>query len=369
VVCSAGGCAKDVVLQADSVCGDLQVDPGEECDLESAGCVECQVAAGWTCDDSDCRTTCGDDVLVGDEECEPPDGVTCDSSCRSAQKSEACDVTGFWISRETNYSVDDVLNQTQVSANWYVYQLQQSGDRFEVVRSISCGIQVTGTTSVELSEAGTRALMWLNPMDADSPRGARGGTFVADGEGCSFSMDRQYMVRGLEERFLPPDFSTHPDLDSLTPLPTVDDPESSTGPVDGAVDTDGDGFPGVAFIISGNASGIRNVAMRDWAEYYPSAEYPIPTQAIEFDAACRYANQESILHVSHCPLLGCGILLAGSAPAVNGHHHVTFRYLGQDSTEPRVASVIVAEMKTDEDADYQTCKNARLALPLEDAGG
>jgi hypothetical protein len=362
----APGCAKDVILPVDQVCGNGKKDGNEECDLASSGCVDCKIVEGWTCTDEACVTTCGDKLKVGEEECDPPDGVTCDSSCHQGAKTEACDMTGYWVARQTDFSIDDVLSQVQTSSNWYVFKISQSADAFQVEQAINCGVKVTGSATVELSESGVRGLMHLNPQGADvpAPRGPRRGTFAAAGSSCMFAMDRHYFVRGGEPRFLPPDFVSKPALASLGDLPSEANPEKPTGASSaGALDIDGDGQLGVAYHISGNASGIRNVIQRDWNEFWTKAGAPIPQQAIEFVANCTFDNQENILHVSHCPVLGCGLLRAGSAPAKNLQDRVTFRYLGKALTDATVARVIVSDLKKSEDDDMQTCANARATLP------
>jgi len=359
------GCAKDVILPVAQVCGNLKQEGTEECDLASEGCVQCKVAKGFTCNDETCTATCGDSVVAGDEECDPPDGIQCDSECRAGEKTEVCDMTGYWVVRQTDFSVDDVLSQVQTSSNWYVFHLTQTDTAFQVDQAIFCGIHVSGSATVDLTLGGIRGLMWFNPQDKDTPppRSARKGTFSAMGDGCNFAMDRNYMVRGADASLLPTDFLAKPDLATLPPLPHEDDPEHPTGTnLDGAVDSDGDGHPGVAFQITGNANAVRNVAQRDWNEYSTPPGKPIAANSIEFTADCTFDNQENILVVSRCPLIGCGILLASSTPAKNLQDRVTFRYLGKDLTEPRVARVIVADLKTDEDSDLQTCENVRNTL-------
>ena len=64
----AAGCAKDVILPVNAVCGDFEKEATEECDVESVGCVECKVARGWTCNDRECAPICGDDMTVGERE-------------------------------------------------------------------------------------------------------------------------------------------------------------------------------------------------------------------------------------------------------------------------------------------------------------
>jgi hypothetical protein len=364
------GCAKDVILPVDGVCGNFKKEAAEECDLKSAGCVECRVASGWTCNDMECAPVCGDEMVVGDEECDPPDGVTCDSSCRAGTKAEACDMTGYWILRQTDFSRDDVLNQVQTSSNWFAFKLVQTGDSFRVDKGIFCGIKVTGSATAQLSESGVRGLIHENPQDTDTPapRLPRAGTFVANAALCAFAMDRTYIVRGVESRFLPPDFLAKPLLSSLIPLPFEADPAHPTGAsLDGAVDTDGDGHPGVAFRISGNASGVRNVAQRDWNEYFTEPDAPIAQNALEFVARVRFDNQENILHLSGCPPLGCGLLKAGSVPDTTLKDRVTFRYLGASLSDPRVSRILWAELKQDIELDMKTCANVRAALVHDDS--
>lgn len=364
------GCAKDVILPVDSLCGNFEKEAAEECDLKSLGCVECKVASGWTCDDTKCAPVCGDDRVVGDEECDPPDGIACDSSCRAGTKAEACDMNGYWIVRQTDFSRDDVLNQVQTSSNWYALEIVQTGSSFHVDKGIFCGIKVTGSATAELSDDGIRGLIHENPQDSDSPapRQPRAGTFAADGTQCTFDMDRTYIVRGVEPRFLPPDFLAKPELSTLVPLPYEDDPAHPTGAhLDGAVDTDGDGQPGVAFRISGNISGVRNVAQRDWNEYFTAPESPIAQNALEFVARVRFDNQENILHLSGCPRIGCGLLKAGSAPDTTLQDRVTFRYLGPSLSDPRVSRIVTQELKQDVVADMKTCANVRAALVHDDS--
>ena len=64
----------------EAVCGDGTVVSGQEtCDLGNVanptrddveGCVKCQEQTGFSCDTSGCTPECGDEHLVGSEECE-----------------------------------------------------------------------------------------------------------------------------------------------------------------------------------------------------------------------------------------------------------------------------------------------------------
>ncbi|MFH1109898.1 MAG: S8 family serine peptidase, partial [Planctomycetota bacterium] len=54
------------------VCGNGIVEPGEECDPPN----------GTTCNATCQFVTCGDGVVEGNEQCDPPDGLFCDSTCQ-----------------------------------------------------------------------------------------------------------------------------------------------------------------------------------------------------------------------------------------------------------------------------------------------
>ena len=164
LLASTMGCAHDVILPVTSLCGDGKKTGTEECDVPtSVGCVNCRVVAGFTCTEDACTSTCGDGIQVAGEECDSTDRTQCDSSCHSGTKPEACDMTGYWIVRETNFSRDTVFVDVQTSSNWYVFHLVQSGDSFHVEEAINCGIRVTGSVTVELTEAAVRGLLRRNP--------------------------------------------------------------------------------------------------------------------------------------------------------------------------------------------------------------
>src|SRR4029079_18451363 len=97
----------------------------------------------------------------------------------------------------------------------YVFKLIQTGTSFQVDKAITCGVRVSGTATVQLTDGGKRGLIHRNPQGTDTPapRTPRRGTFSVTGGHCSLSMDRIYIVRGADEkRFLPPDFLAKPEL-------------------------------------------------------------------------------------------------------------------------------------------------------------
>lgn len=366
-------CVKDQILPVDSVCGNGKKEGPEECDFlpdagGSIGCVNCKIAPGFTCGDTSCEATCGDGSTAAPlEDCDPPDGITCDSSCRSGAKAEACDMTGYWIIRKTTFSIDNLVNGVQTTSDWTAFKLLQTGTAFEVQKAVACGIYSTGATAVLISDVATRNLLWKNPQGADSPppRPPRRGTFLVAGGSCDFSMDRFYKVRGCDEaQFLPQDFLSKPALSTLVPLPYELDPLSPTGAnLAGQVDVEGDGYPGIAYILSGNITGVRHVIQRDWEDFYSASTHVVAQKAIEFVARADFDNEENILNITNCPDIGCGILNVGSRPSATLAHRVTFRYLGKDLADTRVSRIVTRELHEDLDADEATCALVRAALP------
>ncbi|MEZ4375792.1 MAG: DUF4215 domain-containing protein [Polyangiaceae bacterium] len=358
-------CAEDTILEVDHVCGNGEVEVSETCDNDSEGCVDCQIAAGWECPDNACHSVCGDGIQVGDEECDSEDRTQCDSACQSGTRTTGCDMTGYWITRQTDFSIDRVLNGLQTSTNWYVYKISQSGSTFTIDENIFCGIRVSGSVDVVLPEIGVKALMYRNSQDqTNTVQGPRQGEAVAAGDSCTFSLERWYFLRGLDfdadPPFAPADFSTNAELGTLRAMPTPDTP-------DGAVDTDGDGHLGMRWEVTGNASGVRHTVMRDWNEYSPDPEFPIGPNQIEFTSYSKFDNQEVIFETEGCPPIGCGVLEALSDPSKTHKGRVTFRYLGANLDDPRVAAIVGSPLHMDEAEDLATCARVRDALPHKDS--
>jgi hypothetical protein len=343
-------CAEDVVLPdlaVDPVCGNGIREPAEECDVESPGCVLCTVVPTWRCTGDGCSQQCGDGVLG--------DGAECQNPHRDAM----CDLTGFWAVRETDYTRDNVVNAIQVSSNWFLYRLAQTGDDFMIVESLDCGLRVTGSAGVDYSPGMLRAALYLNRMDLAAPRGPRRGTSRAEGGGCSITLDRFYRLRGLAEEFLPADFGAKPALASLRPLPKVNDPVNGREVPVGAIDPDGDGIPGAAFSVTGFVAGIRNSAQRDWKEY--ATKVPAPAGAVTLSVPGAFDVEESVLRVTQCGR-GCGLLASGASPA-NLPGRLTMTFIGKDLEGTRVSRVVSAKPREDIEADLTTCGHVRLLLP------
>lgn len=349
---AAAACTSDVVLPDDvppSVCGNGVVEAGEACDVESQGCVDCQVAAGWACTNNVCTQPCGDGI-VGD-------GPSCDNPRRDT----ACDMTGYWAVKEKDYTCDSIFHQPQTSSNWYLYHFTQTGSDFTVDQELDCGVHVTGSATVDYTPASLKAVLYLNRMDGGGAHAARHGTSQAADGGCALTFDRWYKIRGADDSFLPADFSTLPPLSSLPALPTVSDPINGPDDAQGATDPDGNGFLGMGFQITGIVTGVRDSVQREWKQYATTTGAPVPAAAVQLTMPGNFDLQESILHVSQCGT-GCGLLTTGAAASTHPGE-ITFQFIGKTLTGSRVAAMVAGVPRKDAATDLQTCQNVQQALP------
>jgi len=348
-------CAKDVVLPSSSgtdTCGDGVVESNEDCDTPSAGCSDCKITPGWQCVQNTCFYPCGDHVTGT--------GSTCDN----AQKTEACDMNGWWIARENDAVRDDVLNNPQPASTWYLYRASQNNGAFQIEQALHCGFHVSGSATVECTPPTLKALLYRNDPSVSGKNGPRKGTFQASNGGCTFTFDRFYRVRGGMDSLLPTDFSQKPPLSALQPMPYEPDPLDPKGEhLDGVEDTDGDGIPGASFQITGLANGVREATQRDYKEYATAPNETVPQNAIQFTVHGDWDLQESVLSVNSCGATCPLIKTPGHVDNVTLVPRITMRYLGSSLTSPRVAAVVVRNPGEDVDSDLLTCANIRIALP------
>jgi len=101
---SGDGCSAACIAEATGVCGDGICSSGEDCFtcLADCGCMTgcgdgaCDPTFGETCsscptDCGGCRgAVCGNGVLEAGEECDPPDGTSCDAYCQTIGGGPSC---------------------------------------------------------------------------------------------------------------------------------------------------------------------------------------------------------------------------------------------------------------------------------------
>ncbi|MFO0676512.1 MAG: hypothetical protein U0169_08260 [Polyangiaceae bacterium] len=357
LVAFAPACSKDSapgVTSSTPRCGNGIVESGESCDLTSPGCDACLVRPGWSCDTARCVE------------------IACDGGpCGTTSRATSCSMAGFWAARETNFARDQVVGAVQSSSNWFLIEIAQEGDAFVYRQSLDCGIHVTGSVTVDLSERALRASVHANRMDGVGEDGgvgrpARRGTAVAEGDGCAIRLDRWYKVRGLAESFLPADFASKPDLGSLPPVPTVNDPVNGDESPVGTVDSDGDGIVGLGFRITGFVSGVRNSAQRDWKEFATVPGKPVAKGALRFDVPGTFDLQESVLRVTECGT-SCALLKGTAVAATDIPSRIAFAYVGAARGTAEVDAVVGGAPRADLDVDLATCEKVRALLPHEGA--
>ena len=128
---------------------------------DEPGLRKCRQTPGWQCPDNVCATVCGDHLVAGNEECDPDD-VTCDNTCRKpvSGANDSCTLAGYYLVRQTDYSLDNVVNQVQTSNSWYFYRFVQTGANVQVDQVLYCGYTSSGTANVRIDDAGLRALLY-----------------------------------------------------------------------------------------------------------------------------------------------------------------------------------------------------------------
>jgi hypothetical protein len=355
IALTLSACAEDFVGRdevANDTCGDDVKGPTEDCDNEGPGCTECLTTPGYACDDQNrCFFPCGNGIEGDGETCESP------------RRTEACDVTGWWVARETDFTRDTILGGVQTSSTWFLYRFAQDGDVLRVEESLHCGIEVTGSVGVTYTPGTGRAFLYDNDMTPAGPHGPRRGVARVEGTGCRFELDRWYNVRGAEPSFLPADFRSLPPLSELTPIPLAEDPVDAPPPsVAGATDPDADGNPGAAYFISGLVSGTRNSIQRDYKEYGTPEGQWIAQGAVDFVVPGDNDLEESILSVTGCGT-SCAFIASTAYVDPNRVPRLAMHYLGRDIDGPNIRSVIVGVPRADLDADVATCANVRAVLP------
>jgi hypothetical protein len=245
-----------------------------------------------------------------------------------------CDLTGVWGIRQLAFNQDDIIGSIQASSEWHLVTFEDRGDEVVATRESFCGVQVSGSATVELVPEALPTALHANRWDG------RRGTFAPVGARCELTLEPFYIALGVDPaRYLPTETDPWPrmaDLAASMPLPTAESP-------DGAQDWDGDGVPGVAFRVSGAVNGRRNAVQRFWYRYYSTADggYEVAGNASAFVVRAEVETEEHLIAVEGCDPF-CGLLSAGSSVAPGKAHRVYFERLGRDEAEAEATGVVVA---------------------------
>jgi hypothetical protein len=166
-----------------------------------------------------------------------------------------CAMAGLWAVRQTTH-VHALVDTT--AANWYFIELAQDGDAIEVVDHFDCGYGSVSTGGTGITSPATDVALATRNLQK-----GRRGTVARSGAYCDFKLDRFWVVRGASEQsYLPAernDPRTLEEIQDAMPLPTPADPS-------GQEDWDGDGQPGVTFLIG--SSDARYSVSREWNEWF-----------------------------------------------------------------------------------------------------
>lgn len=257
-------------------------------------------------------------------------------------KDPSCDLNGIWIGRQNTLSLA-LFDTEQYANNWYYLELRQEGEEVVVTKHFDCGIEVQGTVLVQLRPETTRALMQHNSQVG------RRGTFAKQADGtCAFQMERFWSVRGVsEETYVPMPRNAETAIPALQPkLP-------AKANVADTEDWDGDGNPGVTWVVSGLAKGDRYSSQRDWTRWFSATGYTVQA-AGDFTSDLKVRADFSNEEVVYAPT--ALELDQVSAPKAGAPHVVTLRFLGRSSDDPRASALLKSD-------DFETCLAIQGALP------
>lgn len=166
------------------------------------------------------------------------------------EENNPCSMGGRWL--VTVHYVTDAIGQLQFCHSYWYYEIQQSGDSFEVKKGLQCGDDAVGGGDFAASVDFTKS--WAASSQHVVHAGRKGTSAAASG-GCQVSLDKWYTVRGATIPYY---------LDPSKPLPSVEN--QAMGDTPGWEDWDMDGNPGLTGTISGVVSGKIFVAPRQWTQ-------------------------------------------------------------------------------------------------------
>lgn len=269
------------------------------------------------------------------------DGADTGTSSRDGGTSSGsgeCDLAGTWMVQRILFTLPatPLATGTQKVSSWDLYEVAQDGDEVTVTDHLFCGIVTTGDARVGLSDDS------IGAMQGYLDQSGRSGTFRREGGGCRLELERIYIVMGaspvayyrdgVEEA--PGRIDGNPELSALEPMPTM-----SGNP--GAADWDGDGKPGIQFIITDTplGSGARHETQRDWHEM----QGVVAAGSDDFAVGVRWDFEETIVEATN-PFFGSPAMPRDGLP----HGALWRRFDG-----PRG------------DDGVETCRQVREAMPHE----
>lgn len=220
----------------------------------------------------------------------------------------ACDLTGLWIVKRVLFTTPNsaLAPGAQKVSNWDLYEIEQSGDDFTVQSHLMAGIVTTGDARVSLSDA------TLGALQEHMNHSGRRGTFKPAAGACAFTIERTYAVMGVTPIAFyrdgvadpPGRIDGNPDASTLEPLPSM-------GGNPGADDWDGDGKPGIQFVITDSplGSGVRHETQRDWQEMSGT----VAAGSDEFEVPVTWNFEETVVEASN-PFFAVVAVVRDGAP-------------------------------------------------------
>lgn len=255
-----------------------------------------------------------------------------------------CDISGVWAVVTKTKTRASGLDQ--VANRWFLYEFSHDGEQVIAARTTNCQVRVEDDDeivgiAVTISDDGLTGVL-QNSTDTGTT-----GTFKKNGDACDLDMARVYFVLGADSSFLPENPEERPELETLTPLPTAEDPE-------GAEDWDGDGDLGLAFNVASWVSGTRNSVQRAYQEFDSDSEnedYTIALDATAFTVNNLTAISESIISADD------GLNAVGSLRGSD--HPVTFTRLGDNRASAKLPSGDALPA-----TDFEICKALEEEFPF-----
>jgi hypothetical protein len=214
-----------------------------------------------------------------------------------------CDLGGSWLVAQRVLAA--ALGQEQAAHNWFFYEIRHQGAEVVVTKGLHCGFEVVKKSALGASVDSSAA--WPAFLAHNTSTGRR-GTFIKEGAACRLRLEREYVVRGATIAHY---------ANPATRLP--DRAQRAEGTTPGWEDWDGDGNPGISFVVSSAlASGTLYTCQRDWTEY--DGTTPIGPR---FKVSIRYgAEQVALGRAAGAPQ----VIESTSSPSSDPAQHFAWLY-------------------------------------------